>query len=195
MPDLKLLAVTRTVPWLPLGIATALSAVIVAWPVQDPGPTGLQAVAILLASAGGFALDDPAGIVMAASPTSILRRRLLRLLVVWVPVGLAWALALAVRGTDGLEETRTLTAMFAGLVGLSMAIAGVIGRRRLNGGAFVAPTLLALLFLSTVFPPKWRPLPMGDIPGGLAQITLRWSLAALVGAAVFLASSRDPAAR
>ena len=193
MPDLGMRFVARTVPWLPLGVASGVSALIVAWPMDHPGATPLQAVAILLASAAGFALDDPAASILGASPTSLLRRRLRRLLVVWLPVGLLWGALVWLQGTEGVEETRTLLAMFAGLAALTTAIAGVVARRRSLGGPVAAPTLLVILFLSTVFPPRWRPLPMGDIPGGLAQISLRWSAAAVVGMLVFLWSSRDPA--
>jgi hypothetical protein len=194
MRGLNLWFVVRTVSWPPLGVATGVSAVIVAWPRDDPSATPLQAAAILLTSAAGFALDDPAASILAASPTSMLRRRLRCLLAVWLPTWVLWGALVQLQGTVGPEETKTLIAMFIGLATLSAAIAGVVCRRRSRGGRVVAPTLLVLLFLSTVFPPPWRPLPMGDIPGGLSQIALRWSAAAVVGMLVFLWSSRDPAA-
>jgi hypothetical protein len=49
--------------------------------------------------------------------------------------------------------------------------------------------------LSTVLTPRWRPLPLGDIPGGWSPIYLRWTSACVVGLLVFLVSSRDLASR
>jgi hypothetical protein len=51
------------------------------------------------------------------------------------------------------------------------------------------------LVLSTVLTPRWRPLPLGDIPGGWSPIYVRWTSAGVVGLLVFLLSSRDLANR
>jgi hypothetical protein len=191
MRVLRLRYVAATTPWGPLGIASALSVLIVAWPARDPSVALLEAIAIFLTGAGGFAFDDPAAVILAASPTSMLHRRLLRLLVVGPPVVLLWSILVTVQGTAGARETWALLAMFGGLAAMSLATAGIAARRVVRGGPYVAPTVLILLFLSTLFPARLRPLPMGDIPGGLPQITLRWSIVAAIGALVFLASSRD----
>ena len=189
--------VARSITWLPLAVAAALSAIIVGWPSTKAGTSLLQVIAIILSGAVGFAFDDPTAAIMAASPTSLLRRRLLRLVLVLPPVAVLWGLLLWAEGTEGPEETWALLALFAGLIGLSIGVAGVACRRssRGVGGLFVAPSILVLLLLSTVVPPRWRPLPLGDVPGGWLQIYLRWSSAAVVGAIIFLASSRDPASR
>jgi hypothetical protein len=191
MRVLKLRSVAATIPWGPLGIASALSILIVAWPRRDPNVVLLEAIAIFLTGASGFVLDDPAAGILAASPTSMLRRRLLRLLVVGPPVVLLWSVLVTVQGTESAQETWAVLAMFGGLAAASLATAGVAARRTVRGGPYVAPTVLILLFLSTLFPARLRPLPMGDIPGGLPQITLRWSIAAGIGTLVFLVSSRD----
>jgi hypothetical protein len=109
------------------------------------------------------------------------------------PVAVVWATSLLSKGRKARCETWALLAMCTGLASLNVAIAGVIGRKRNAGGRWVAPILLALLFLSTAFPPRWRPLPIGDVPGGWAPIYLRWSTAAAGGVLLFLWSSRDPA--
>jgi hypothetical protein len=85
--------------------------------------------------------------------------------------------------------------MFAGLVGLTFSIAGVASRRSPTGrgGIVAGPGLFILLIVSTLFPTRWRPLPMGDVPGGWTPIYLRWGTAAVIGLLVFLWSSRDPA--
>lgn len=184
----------RSTTWFPLMLAGLISTLVVAARHGHEAAVPLQAVAIALASGAGFALDDPSFEILAASPTPLLRRRLLRVLVVVPPTVLLWLLLLRWQGTAGNEETWAVVAMFAGLVGLSLGIAGVASRRssRGLGGIAVAPTLFVTLMLSTTLPPRLRPFPMGDIPGGWPQIYLRWTAAAVIGLLAFLVSSRDP---
>jgi hypothetical protein len=190
-------AVMRSITWIPLAAATLIATVLVAWRHGHTGDASLYLVAVLLPSAAAFALDDPATELLAASPTSLLRRRLLRVLVVGPPVAVIWTVLLWWGFTHGLEETAGLMLIFTGLLGLSLGAAALAGRRSGGraGGIFTPPAILVLLFLSSVFPPRWRPLPMGDIPGGWPQIYLRWGAAAVLGMVAFLVSSRDPAAR
>jgi hypothetical protein len=191
-------AVARSIRWLPLGIAVLLSGSIVALRSGEPAAGPMQAVALLLACGAGFALDDPAAEVLAASPTPLSRRRSLRLLLVLPPLTLFWVLLLRWQETEGSEETMALMLVFAGLVGLSLAIAGVAGRTSWlpsGGGVAVSPAILFLMFLSSAIPRRWRPLPLGDVPGGWAQIYIRWAGAAAVATLALLMSSRDPAAR
>jgi hypothetical protein len=85
--------------------------------------------------------------------------------------------------------------MFAGLLGLSLSLAGVAERRSTTGrgGIVATPGLMILLVASSLVPHRWRPLPMGDVPGGWTQIYLRWGAAAAIGVLVLLWSSRDRA--
>ena len=188
---------TRAVPWLPLLAAAAIATALVAARLEQNAALPLQMAAVLLASGLGYALDDPAFEVVGASPTSIGRRRMHRLTLAIPPAALLFTALLAWHGTAGSGETLALLAMFSGLVGLALGIAGVSARRspRGLGGIAVAPTLFAALILSTMLTPRWRPLPIGDIPGGWPPIIARWSAAAVIGLAVFAISSRDPAAR
>jgi hypothetical protein len=158
----------------------------------------MEAVAILLAGGTGFILDDPASEILAASPTPLSRRRSLRFLLVVPPLTLLWALLLWWQGSEGIEETLALVLLFAGLVGLSLAAAGVAGRTSWlpsRGGLAAPPTILVLVFLSGAIPRQWRPLPFGDVPGGWTQIYIRWAAAAAVGTLALMMSARDPAAR
>jgi hypothetical protein len=149
----------------------------------------------LLAAAAGFAFDDPSHETLAASPSSLIRRRLGRLIVVIPPTIIVWA-TLVSQGVSGIDETLTLVAMFAGLVGLTLGIAGVAAHRTGGrGGAVASPVLLLALIISALFPPHWRPLPLGDVPGGWPALQARWSTAAAIGTLVLLASCRDPARR
>jgi hypothetical protein len=187
----------RSLPWIPAVAASVIAASVVVARHGRAAAFPLQVVAIVLASGAGFALDDPAFEVLASSATSLLRRRLGRLLVVLPPAVILWTVLLHWQGTAGSQEMWALIAVFAGLSGLSLGVAGVATRRSSGrlGGVAVAPTLLVALILSTTLPPRWRPLPLGDVPGGWLHIDASWAGALIVGVLLFLVSSRDPASR
>ena len=182
-------------PWLPALAAGILGVVVVAALHDRDAAAPLQAVSILLASAAGFAFDDPAAEILAASPTPLRRRRMVRLALMGPPILLAWLALVAAQRPASWAEGWAIAAMFAGLVGLSLSIAGAASRRSPTGrgGIAVGPGLFILLIASTLIPTRWRPLPMGDVPGGWTPIYLRWGTAAVIGVLVFLWSSRDPA--
>lgn len=185
----------RAIPWLPSVAATCVASAVVVAHLADDAAFPLQIAAVLLASGLGYALDDPAFEVLGASATSLWRRRMHRLIVALPPTVVVFASLLAWHGTIGPEETLGLATMFGGLVGMALGIAGVAARRsgRGLGGIAVAPTLFVALILSTMVTPRWRPLPIGDIPGGWLPIYLRWSAAAVIGLVVLTISSRDRA--
>ncbi len=188
---------TAAIRWSPLRIAAVASIAIVVALRNGSAAKPMEVVSILIASAVGFVFDDSAADLLDASPSSLLRRRLGRVACVIGPAVGLWAALFWLQGPASASEGWALTAMFAGLLGLSLGIAGTASRRLApgRGGLAVGPTLLGTLIVSTTFPPRWRPLPMGDIPGGWAAIDLRWTAAATVGSALFLWSSRDRASR
>ena len=185
----------RVFPWLPTVAAWVVGAVVVVILRERDAAAPLQAVSILLASGAGFALDDPAAELLSASPTSLLRRRIARLMLVIPSTVAIWATLVAVQGPANGKQTWAVVAMFAGLLGLSLSLAGVAERRSTTGrgGIVAAPALMILLVASSIVPPRWRPLPMGDVPGGWTQIYVRWSAAAAIGLLVLLWSSKDRA--
>jgi len=193
--DERLRLSIRAMTWVPMTIAAIVSFAVVAVRSSGPAAGPMQFAAIMLASASGFALDDPSAEILGASPTSLLRRRASRVFLVLLPATAVWLLLLAIRGTASPNETTALASMFVGLLGLAFGTAGVVARREpgVRAGIVVGPALFALVILSTSFPPRWRPLPIGDVPGGWEPIILRWFGAAVFGAIGFLASSRDPA--
>lgn len=197
MTTRELAATARSQTWWPLGVAGLLASVAVAASRDEGSVFPIQLASIVFASVVGYALDDPAFEILGPSPRSLLERRARRL-VLMLPAAVAWwGILLVAHGSRGTQETVALTAFLAGLLGLGVGAAGVAQRRseRGVGGFVVGPILLAAVVASSIVAPRWRPLPLGDVPGGLNAVTLRWSLAACVGVAVFLASSRDPAAR
>lgn len=188
--------IARSIPWQPSVAAWVAGALIVAARHDQTFAPTLELVSVLLATGAGFVLDDPAAEILAASPESLLRRRSARVLLSVTPAVLVWLALVGVEGPENANEAWAIVAMFAGLLGLGLAIAGVASRRSASarGGIVAGPGLFVLLIASSIVPPRWRPLPMGDVPGGWAAIYLRWGSAALVGAIAFVWSSRDRAA-
>jgi hypothetical protein len=189
--------IVRAVRWLPLGIAAGLAAVVAVSRRHADAATPIEAISILLASALGYLFDDPAADTLDALPMSLLRRRLDRVACVVVPTVTLWIALVWVQGSARGQELAALSVMFAGLVGLSLGVAGTACRHLPagRGGLSVGPAVLALLVLSTTFPARWRPLPLGDIPGGWTAIRTRWATAAVAGLTAWLCSSRDRANR
>lgn len=180
------------IPWQAPLIAAAVSTVLVVVRAGQSAVFPLQAGAILLAGAAGFAFDDTSFELLAASPTALWRRRVGRLAVIVPPTVMLWALLVAFLGTESDAETLTLIAMFAGLLGMGLGISAVAGRRtRGRGGAVAAPAILLAPIVSSVFPAAYRPLPLGDVPGGWAALQTRWTAVAVVGVLTLLASSKD----
>lgn len=189
--------VGRSIAWQPSLAAWVAGGFIVAARHDHTPAAPLEVVSILLAAGVGFALDDPAAEILAASPASFLRRRSARLLLSVTPAVLVWLTLVAVQGPESANEAGAFVAMFAGLLGLSLGIAGIASRRSAygRGGVVAGPGIFVLLVASSIVPPRWRPLPMGDVPGGWTAIYLRWGSAAVVGALAFVLSSRDRVAR
>jgi hypothetical protein len=183
----------RVVPWQAPVTASAISVLAVGVGPGQGTALPLQLAAILLGASAAFALDDPAFEFLAASPTSLMKRRLARLIVVITALTAVWAVLLVWRRPADSREARTLVVMFAGLLSLGVGASAAAGRRTGGRGAAVAaPCLLLALALSSVVPPHWRPLPLGDVPGGWAALQVRWTAACLTGAIVLILSSRDP---
>lgn len=181
----------RAMPWQPQLVAAGVCLVFVG---ADLVPFVMATV--LMATATAFGLDDPAHEFTAPAATSLLRRRLRRVALVLAPLGAVWSGLAMWRGADDAGEAWAVVLMFFGLTSLSLGIAAALAARSNgHGGQIAAPTVLGLLVASSIMSPRWRPMPLGDIPGGWSQIHLRWSIVALVGVAVFLVASRDPARR
>lgn len=181
-----------SVAWTPAATAGALSTAMVA---VDARTTILQAASFLIGTAVAFAVDDPAHSTLAASPRSLLRRRMDRIGGVVVAGAAAWAALVLTFASTTRPELAALVAIFIGLIALGLGIGGVAARENGRGGLAAAPGVLALILASSIVPTRWRPLPLGDVPGGFAAIVVRWTSAAVIGGAVFLWSSRDPARR
>lgn len=182
----------RTLSWTPLLASTAVAVTLALVRQGESASAPLQVAAFLLGTATAFAVDDPAAETLAASPAPLLTRRLYRVVPMLLLATVVMVGVILIQGNSDSGEVPLLLAMFAGFSALALAIGGVAARWRGQGGAIAAPSVFAALITSTIVPPRWRPLPTGDIPGGPGEILRRWLIATVVGAAVFLWSSRDP---
>jgi len=180
-----------------LGGLVALVALI----VQVSREQGLQqiyAFALVAATAGvGFALDDSAAEIVAASPTTLGRRRIVRVAVAGTIVVIGWVvIAIVVAATQGSDQfpTYDITIELAALVAIGLATSATIRRRTSGPGG---PTAALVVLVGPVF---WSGIAFGDVgvfpslvPG--QDLRERWVWLALLAAAALLLASRDPAAR
>ena len=155
----------------------------------------LSIACVSVAATSAFLLDDQAAITLAASPTSLPARRLHRVAVASIGVGLWWLVAVAVAAIRVGGFPFTGRALQLGmLVAVALAASAVAARvgDRTSGGIAGAACCM-VVYATTYLPPRrWRPLPSHpDAPGATPQ-----HLVALASALAVLAyMSRDPAAR
>lgn len=173
------------------------------WDGHSLSLTAARTAIAMLAIGTGFALDDPAAATLAASPTSLPRRRAARcaLAVAGAAMGLGLILAGA-RYWSGEAASAPLTAVLlegVALCAVALAASAVsIGwRGATSGGPAAIRAVLLLVLVDTVTSrrfPKWS---LQASPGSPTWSQSRWLWAAVfTAAAVTLAwQSRDPAAR
>jgi hypothetical protein len=153
----------------------------------------MAAAAVIGGATAAFFVEDPAGETLSASPTSLARRRALRLSA--IALGLAVMLgALVVIATLGAsvpgQDLARRAAEVAAVSGLAAAVGGVAHR---NAVAAAGPTgavagALGVLLISS-FAYRYHQLPSVRV----VEHHGRWWLVALVGWAAAAWSSRDPA--
>lgn len=98
----------------------------------------LVAAGVLGATAAAFAVDDVAGETLAASPTSLARRRALRLGSLVLITGVVWAaliLVASLRGSVAGSDLGDRAAEAAAVAGIALATAGWAHRRQAAGAA------------------------------------------------------------
>ena len=192
-------ALVRAVRWQPVPAVAAGAVLLLWWRDQSVarGPESLwllRAVALALAAAVPFALDDRSRRTVAAAPTSLAARTLAVLGLAVVPAAAVWAGAcawVAVRTAQPVPVA-ALTLEAAGVTAAAVAAALVLVRWREvdDPGALTAPLVLALGLLLPRLP-SWAALVTEPGPGWTAA-HLRWAavLALALGAAA--AAVTDP---
>lgn len=196
----ELVLTARAVPVVSIGGVAALAALPTLVTVARGGTrlAGALAVAALLGGAGlGYALDDPASPVLAASPIPLGVRRLRRVVVAAAIVGTAWALSAAVAvGSGHLAGAGTVRgwgALALAASGVALAV-GAVGQRALDqrrpGFAGLVAAVLTVL-VSSVLAQRYPWLPTVASPRAAG----RWAAVAVPAWAIAAWASRDPARR
>jgi len=171
-------------------LGSADAAPLARWP-------GLAALALCLGAA--WLLDDAASFTVAASPTPLALRRLLRIALALPLLASVWAVELwyATGGAGDLLFGPTargaLSLEFAAMLAFTLALSSLALRVLPDGRAgfagIVAP--FALLALAALLPSRWTLL---VLPGDSAWTAshLRWATILAAGVLVLAWTSREP---
>ncbi|MFZ6003015.1 MAG: hypothetical protein ACOYXM_03705 [Actinomycetota bacterium] len=153
----------------------------------------LIAAAVVGSSTAAFAVDDAAGETLAASPTSLARRRALRLIAIALLLSATWAVLIFVaaqRGTVTGDDLALRAAEAAAVSGTALAVAGIAHAYLLPaaGSMGAVAGALSVLVVSSLAV-RFRELP--------ALVTVenhgRWWLVSLAGWCFAFWTWRDPA--
>ena len=184
---------------LPLGTLTAVAGLAAAPTMYRlvRGDTSLGgalvAAAVFLGTTSAFVVDDPAEETLAASPTSLARRRLLRLGAIFLGVAVVALVLVTIASAVGdvsFDELGRRAAELAAVSGLAAAAAASAHRRSVptpaHGGAVVGLVGVALI---SALAYRFHRLPaLTDSP-----VHERWWWLAAAGWALAAWSWRDPA--
>jgi hypothetical protein len=159
----------------------------------DPLAFHLPVAGVLLAVWLGFQTTDPAETTLASSPTTLLRRRLLRMGPSVLAIGSIWVL-LCVQADAGAKVT-TLSAFF--LATICVAAAGSAVGERVTGFGHGGPVAVGALFAVFALAPAILRVPWSIDPSmdTWSHLYGRWLLIAGGGVLCFLLASVDPARR
>lgn len=153
----------------------------------------LVAAAIIGAAAVAFAVEDPAGETLAASPTPLARRRALRLSAILLGLAITWSVlvaAAAIRGPLTGQDLALRAAEAAAVAGLAAAAAGLAHHSGVATAGSVgagAGALTALVITSLAYRVHQLPALMTEAHHG------RWWVVAAAAWAVTAWTWRDPA--
>jgi hypothetical protein len=187
-------------PWLPLFGASAVAAVLL-FVSSLTTQTDVAAVTTLLGlaacgAAAGYALDEEAGAVADATPTSRGHRIAWRLLVLSLPAGVAITGLVALDRVDASTHWVRLAPLAAGALAFGVALAAAMRRVGSTAPGDLAGVLaLCVVVLVVMVDParRWATMaPLGDSMH-LGRTVLLWSVVVIACAAITLSCSQDPA--
>jgi len=162
---------------------------------NDDVSGALLAATIIGAAIVALTVEDPAGETLSASPTSLARRRVLRLSALALALAVTWGcvlMAAEVAGRFTGHELAQRAAEGAAVAGLAAATSGLAHRRGVTGSAEIGAVAGALgVLVITSLAHRFQQLPalLSEPHHG------RWWLVALVGWVVAAWTWRDPARR
>ena len=174
-----------------LAMATVPVAALLARGADDFSGAVISAI-LLSGATAGYLVEDPAGDTLSASPTSLARRRLLRLAAIALAVAVTLLVAVVAATTQVPIGPLRLADRAAELLAVTGVAAGTAGLVQRSGGAAAAPTgavagpLSALLISSLA-------LRFHGLPAIASSANHnRWWIVALVGWTTAAWVSRDP---
>lgn len=201
----RLALIARTLAWPALigGAALCVAIIVLTSLDVDSSPLarwpGLGALALCVGAA--FVLDDPASATTDASPTSLAKRRMLRIALTLPLLGGVWAASLyyatsadgAPLGPDARGALSIqASAMLATTLGASAAALRLMPGETSGWAAVGIP--FALLACVYYLPQRFALLATPAEPGWQSA-QQRWVLLLAVGVLALIWASRDPAAR
>lgn len=184
----------RMASWRALPAAGAI-AVAMLHVSSAPAVIELRLAAIALCVGAAFVLDDPAAQTLAASPTSLLFRRLLRTTLLLALLAALWMIVLWRAGENVMTA---LTLELVTMLVVTFAAAAVATTRIPDGrgGVAAAPVLLIILTAALLLlPTAWTLFARDPADPAWEASHIRWALLLAIATAAFLAASRDPASR
>lgn len=157
----------------------------------------LRTTAVLLALGAAFVLDDDAAVSIAAAPTPLWWRRMLRYAVAAIFVVPVWTGVVAYAtfqqpGLPWLRLSLELTVLVA--LGLTCGSVAARGWDMTDPGMAAALCVLGGAFVAAHLPP-WVGLFLQPDSAHWQASTLRWLALLIVCLAVLVATTRDPAHR
>jgi len=193
-------ATIRSVRWPPALAAALVVTGLATWQDEAFDALGsallmVRAIAVLLALGAVFVLDDAAAVSVAASPTPLWWRRMLRCGVAIVFVLPAWAAVLAYAHWQQPElPWLRLTLELAVLVTFGLAVGGAATRwlDASDTGMTAALAVLGFTFIGAHLPLRFALFAAPRSPPWQAS-TLRWAGVLIAAVAVIVATTRDPA--
>ncbi len=204
LPQLRELApaLARAVRWQPVPAAAVVAALVLWWRSDRPTTAGdavwmPRIVALLLAVALSFALDDRTRTSLGGVPAPPWWRAAVRLVVAGVPALVAWAVALVWvdHRVGGGVPVAGLCLEAAALAAVAVAASAALARWRdvAEPGAVVAPAVLVSSLVLLQLPPRFA-LAVSPGPEWVGA-QRRWAVLLAVAVVVTTAALRDPAAR
>ncbi len=157
----------------------------------------IYAFAFVASTAGlGFALDDAASEVLAASPTPLPKRRLQRVVVTGTIVTATWTVIAGAVATSDRQRLPTydVSIEIAALAAIGLATSALVQQRTQSPGGPTAAlvVLVGPAFMSGVVFRDVQVFP-SLVPG--QALRERWIYLAVAGALLLVVTSRDPAGR
>jgi hypothetical protein len=178
----------------PVLAATVLA--VLAVPVLDDGWAlhVLRGVGVVLGLAVVVAVDDPAGVVLAASPHSAAKRTLARAVVVLAVALPVWSTAAVLARWKAEVPVGAVALETAGWWVLGLAVAAAVWRvsGTLSPSYVAGPALLGLALAADGLPRAWALLAQQTWGPPWEAAHLRWVAVLLAGTAVAAWALRDP---